>query len=164
MVQGEHLVVLGALLALACGSDVAMRRVPNALVVAIAITGVAAQWAAGGPGRALAGLLAAAILFAVLLAAWATRLLGGGDLKLAVATAVWLGPKSLIAFVLFTGIAGVPVALAARAVHQLELWRLVRGAAVDGRSLYDLTPARETVPLAVAIAFGAGVALRWGTP
>jgi prepilin peptidase CpaA len=164
MVQGEHLVVLGALLALACGSDVTARRVPNALGVAIAIAGVVAQWAAGGAGRALAGLLAGAIVLGVFFAAWASRRIGGGDLKLAAATAIWLGPRSLIAFVMFTAIAGVPVALAARAVHRLELWRIVRGVTADGRSLQALTPVRETAPLAVAIALGAGVVLRGGMP
>ena len=161
MIRADLLPVLGALLAIACASDVAARRVPNVIVVAIAVGGVAAQWASGGLLRALAGLLAGAALLVVLGAAWAAGRLGGGDLKLAAATTVWIGPSGALAFVLFTGMAGIPVALAARAAHRLELARIVRGAGVG--SVYELTPERETVPLAVAIALGAGAVL-WGIP
>lgn len=163
MARSDLLPILGALLAIACASDAAGRRVPNALVVTIALAGVVAQLASGGPLRSLGGILAGAALLAVFLAAWGARLLGGGDLKLAAATAVWIGPSGLVSFVLFVGMAGIPVALAARVAHRMELSRLVRSAAASGRSVHELTPERETVPLAVAIALGAGAVL-WGIP
>jgi prepilin peptidase CpaA len=162
MVRTEHLAILGALLAIACASDVAARRVPNAVVIAIAAAGVAAHWASGGLVQALGGALAGALILAVLLAGWAAGGLGGGDLKLAAATAVWVGPSGLVAFVLLSAMAGVPVALAARAAHRLESWRLARAAA--GPLLPEGAPARETVPLAVAIALGAGAVLSWSMP
>jgi Flp pilus assembly protein protease CpaA len=162
MVRTEHLAILGALLAVACASDVAARRVPNALVIAIAAAGVAAHWASGGVARALGGALAGALVLAVLLAGWAAGGLGGGDVKLAAATAVWIGPSGLVAFVLFTAMAAVPVALAGRAARRLALWRVAR--AVAGTLLPERAPARETVPLAVAIALGAGAVLSWSMP
>jgi prepilin peptidase CpaA len=163
MVRADHLPILGALVAVACASDVAGRRVPNALVIAIALTGVAAQWASGGPARALAGIAGGGALLALFLAAWATKKLGGGDLKLAAATAIWLGPSNLVAFVLFTGMAGVPVALAAYASHRIQLSRVVQSAATGGGTEPGPGPARATVPLSVAIALGAGMVL-WGFP
>jgi prepilin peptidase CpaA len=162
MVRADHLPILGALLAVACASDVAARRVPNALVVAIALAGVAAQWASGGVRQAAGGALAGAVLLAALLAAWAGGKLGGGDLKLAAATAVWLGVSGLLSFVLFTAMAGVPVALATYARSRVDLRRAAGPAAAGAGSLPERTaPHRPAVPVSVAIALGAGAAL-WG--
>jgi prepilin peptidase CpaA len=164
MVRADHLPILGALLAVACASDVASRRVPNVLVVTIALGGVAAQWASGGAAAALAGTLGGAALLAVLLAGWALGKLGGGDVKLAAATAVWLGPANLVWFALLTGVAGVPVALAAYARRHLDLLREARASAALGDGQVALqADARHTVPLSVAIALGAWAVL-WGVP
>jgi prepilin peptidase CpaA len=163
MVRTDHLPILGALLAVACASDVAARRVPNAVVVAIAVAGAGAQWVAGGLAAALGGLAAGAALLAVFLVAWAKGKLGGGDLKLAAATAIWLGPSVLVPFVLFTAMAGVPVALAVRALRRIELRRPARTAA-GAPPPGEPAPSPETVPLAVAIALGAGAVLTWRTP
>jgi prepilin peptidase CpaA len=160
-VRTDHLTILSALLAVACASDVATRRVPNVLVIAIAVTGAFAQFTSGGFDRALAGIAGGAGILALFLLAWATGKLGGGDLKLAAATAVWLSPSKLVPFVLFTAMAGLPVALAAWGSHRLQLFRVSRGAAASGDGEIELAPARPTVPLSVAIALGAGAAL-WG--
>jgi prepilin peptidase CpaA len=157
----EHLTILGALLAIAGASDLATRRVPNALMIAVAVTGAFAQWASGGYASALAGIAGGAGILALFFAAWATGKLGGGDLKLAAATAVWLGPSRLPAFVLFTAMAGLPVALATYASHRLQSSRLSHGAAPGGDREFAMVTARPTVPLSVAIALGA-LATLWG--
>lgn len=151
-IGGVHLLILGIGLALAAAHDVARRTVPNALVLPIALAGLVAQTLAGGLSG-LGGALGAALATGlILLVPWRSGSLGGGDLKLAVAAATWLGPSRLLAFLVFTAIAGAPLALA---VWGIDRWRRARGGAA---------PERATVPEAVAIALGALSALRWGLP
>jgi prepilin peptidase CpaA len=158
-----HIAILQALLAVACASDVARRRVPNAIVAALAAGGLAARWAGGGVTAAAWGAAAGAGVLALLLPAWATGKLGGGDAKLAAAAAVWLGPSRLIAFLVLSAAAGLPVALATWVARRLELRRLARGGAAAGAEAKASSP-RETVPFAVAIAMGALLAMPWSAP
>lgn len=140
-----------ALLAASAGADAALRRIPNALPVSIGAVGLWQVVTTRGPVAALVNLLVAAALGALLVWAWRRRLLGGGDVKLAVACAAWLGPGSLVTFGAATAITGgalsIVTALAALA-------RRSAGAA-------DATPSirerigRATVPYGAAIAAGA---------
>ncbi len=153
------LIILGALLSVACVSDLLERRIPNALTAALAVTGLLAQLATGGL-RGAAGACAAGVgVFALLYLAWKFGKLGGGDLKLLAAVAVWVGPASLIALLLFTGAAGLPVALATYAFRRVRRRRLAR-AGRDG----DQALPRATVPMAVAIALGTVATLSWRLP
>lgn len=156
---GYH-TVLGSLLAIACACDLAERRIPNPLTGALAVTGLMAQLAAAGV-RGAAGALAAGIaVFALLFWAWRSGKLGGGDLKLLAAMAVWVGPARSVALLLFTGVAGLPVALTTYAFHRVRRQRLAH-AGVDGDHKGGSPP---TVPLAVAIALGTVAALSWRLP
>lgn len=76
----------------AAASDLARRRIPNALNVAIFLGGLLAQAAGGGPAALGQGLAGAGIALALLLPLFYVRWLGGGDVKLAVAFGAWLGP------------------------------------------------------------------------
>lgn len=76
----------------AAASDLARRRIPNALNVAIFLGGLLAQAAGGGPAALGQGLAGAAVALALLLPLFYVRWLGGGDVKLAVAFGAWLGP------------------------------------------------------------------------
>jgi len=78
---------IAARLAGAAAVDVARRRIPNAIAVALLAAGVAAQWAAGGWPAAATSAAVALGVGAALAVPWSMRLLGGGDLKLAAATA-----------------------------------------------------------------------------
>jgi prepilin peptidase CpaA len=156
----EHLTALWTLLAVAAAADVAQRRVPNLVVAPLAILGLAAQAASGGAMAAVTGALTGLAVGAVLLLPWATGKLGGGDLKLLAATAIWLGPSRLLLFLALTAVAGAPVALATRLAHRVELRRaLERGPAAG---LAAVAP--ETVPYAAAVALGAFAAIYGGTP
>ncbi len=159
----QQITILGALLGTACVTDVAARRIPNAVVAAIAASGLWAQWWSAGIRGAGLGLLAGSIVLVGLFPGWSLGKLGGGDVKLAAAVAVWVGPSKLLAFALFTGAAGLPVAAASWAAHRVRLWRVVR-AAGDGDQAVAVPSQRLTVPLAVAIALGAAAALSRGTP
>ena len=155
-----YLTVLGSLLAIACACDLAERRIPNALTGALAATGVLAQLATAGV-RGAAGACAAGIaVFALLSLAWRSGKLGGGDLKLLAAVAVWVGPARSISLLLFTGVAGLPVAVVTYAFQRIRRQRLAH-AGVGGDQ--GASP-RLTVPLAVAIALGTVAALSWRLP
>jgi prepilin peptidase CpaA len=161
--MSAHLLILGTLLAVAAAADVAQRRVPNLVVAPLAVAGLAAQWSSGGVLAAADGLLAGSLVTVVLGIAWAKGALGGGDLKLAAAAAIWLGSRSVLPFLLFAGVAGIPVAFTARFAHRLELYRLATRVSAGGPPLAEADLPRETAPMAVAVVLGV-LAVLWGRP
>ena len=162
-----HMAICGVLLLAASLSDVAWRRIPNLIVLPLAATGGVAQLYLGGPSRFLSGLAAGAIVFALLLIPWRKGLLGGGDLKLAVAAALWLAPERLPVFLLAGALAGGVIAIAVYAssatAERREVRRNLAAAALTGNlgMLPAGREARRTVPYAVALATGAMVAMLW---
>jgi prepilin peptidase CpaA len=158
-----HILIFGTLLGVAAAADVAQRRVPNLVVAPLAAAGLAAQWAGGGFAAAGDGVLAGAAVLATLAVPWARGWVGGGDVKLAGAAATWLGIGAVVPFLLFAGAAGIPVALAARVSHRLELWRVAKRAIAGGPPVDGVAVPRETAPVAVAVALGA-LAAFWGRP
>ena len=83
---------VGALLALACISDVRTRRIPNALTFSAVATAVVFHLLTGGwsaAGWSFAGCLLGALLFFPM---FALRGMGAGDVKLLAAVGAWLGP------------------------------------------------------------------------
>lgn len=157
---GPPLAILGAGLGVAVAFDVAQRRIPNPLVALIAVTGLAVREWSGGATGLVDAVLAGAITLLALLVPWASGLLGGGDLKLAAAAAVWLTPSRLGAYLVFTAVAGGPVALATLAAHRWRVRHALRAVTGAGGLALDAAP-KATVPMAVAIALGALAALRW---
>jgi prepilin peptidase CpaA len=102
----SQLLLLTALLALAASSDAGLRKIPNWVTVATAVAGIACQGAVGGWHAAASGLLAGLAIFAVFFLLWSRRILGGGDLKLAVAAATWVGLRRAPQFLLAAAVAG----------------------------------------------------------
>lgn len=112
MIGSFEIATVVPLMAVAAAYDVGQRRIPNPVNVALALTGTAAAWYLRGV-EGLASSVAAAVLVGTLLwFAWRQRILGGGDLKLAVASAAWVGLDRLVPFLLATAIAGGGVAIA----------------------------------------------------
>src|SRR4051812_2787686 len=107
---------LGLGLVIATFSDLKKRRIPNALTFALLIVGLAAQGIFHGPLAALSGLAAGMIVLLALYVPWNAGGIGGGDVKLAAATATWLGLGHIIPFALATAIAGGVVAFICYAV------------------------------------------------
>ncbi len=159
--------IIGALLLAAALSDAARRRIPNLIVIPLAATGLAGQLFRGGASGLLSGLLAGAIVFALLWGPWAKGLLGGGDLKLATAAALWLRPGRLPLFLLAGALAGGAAAVVVYAFSATAARREVRQnlalAALTGEvgMLPAGRDARCTVPYAVAVGAGAMIALLW---
>jgi prepilin peptidase CpaA len=137
-----------AILLCAAVSDARRYRIPNALPALLAMAGLVLafpQTLSEGFGRA-----ATAALFALLGGAiWLRGLLGGGDLKLLVACAVWIPIGALPLFLMALGLASGVQGLAALALLRFA------GAAPLAEAL------RNRLPYAVSIAV-AGLA--WSLP
>jgi prepilin peptidase CpaA len=160
-----NLYLLIAMLALAASSDAARRKIPNWITVAIALMGIASEWMSGGIRAASSGFLAAIAVGAFLAPFWMKKGIGGGDLKLAVAAAVWVGLPRLPQFFLASTFVGAVVALVCYGASGMESRASVRA------NLYALhaptwpkaikTPGKTVlVPYGIGFAVGALYALQ----
>ncbi|MCA9665371.1 MAG: prepilin peptidase [Myxococcales bacterium] len=140
--QGIASLPLCAGLLIAAALDMRSRRVPNLLTVALLVGGLVARGALGGFGELAWGLGAALGAMIVLLVPFAKGWLGGGDVKLFVALAAWLGPKAFVTALVAATLAGGVLAIAMLARR--------------GRRALSLREASRSggVPYAVAIAIG----------
>jgi prepilin peptidase CpaA len=156
-----ELIFLTALLGVACATDVAKRRIPNIVVVAIFVLGLVEQWRLGGMTGLLLALAVGAGFFALFFLPWAFGKMGGGDLKLFTAVAVWITPAKLTSFVFYTALAAIPLAVLTYVLHQVKGRDLV----LATHGVDTPTPPRATVPVAVAITCGALITLSpWSLP
>jgi prepilin peptidase CpaA len=156
------LMSLMPLLAIAAAADVAQRTVPNWISVVIAISGIAAQVNGGGWRTAAISAAVALALGALLVIPWSMRLLGGGDLKLAVGAAAWMGLERILPFLLATALAGgvlaIPFLKSLTAIGR----ELLIAASLRRVGEGALSPTERKVPFAVAIAVGAVAAVAVG--
>lgn len=125
--------------------DVATRLISNEICLALALLGIAGQL--DSPMQLVESLIAAAILFLLLLVIYQRGLIGGGDVKLLVALAIGLPLTSVIQLLTITALAGGVVALVhlmmrflpyprpapagsslVRRVYAIERWRHLRHA------------------------------------
>jgi prepilin peptidase CpaA len=111
-----HLIPLGVGLGWAAVTDLKRRRVPNAVTGFVLASGLVVTTLDGGVSAPLSGLAALALVVLALYRPWSAGGIGGGDVKLAAATAVWVGLGGLLWFALSTALAGGVVALACYAV------------------------------------------------
>jgi len=175
MIAAIATALLGAsaltLLGIGAWLDVRFRVIPN--IVPAGLVAVFACYAAVALSLGdLPGHLAAAVaLFLPAFLLWSRGLVGGGDVKLMTATALWAGLGDLGGFLLFTALAGGVLALAqALRAH----WLMTLAATVPGLGSVVSTltageqtpthadvepstpprPDRPTIPYGVAIATG----------
>ena len=143
--NASHIFV-GAVLAVACVSDVRTRRIPNPLTFSAAAGALLFHLITGGvsaAGSSLAGALLGALLFFPM---FALRGMGAGDVKLLAAVGAWLGPSQVVMAALATSIAGGVIAIAVALGHgylktaALNLWMLLTHWRVTGvRPLHEVT-------------------------
>jgi prepilin peptidase CpaA len=133
------LIALAGLLLAACWCDLKARNIPNALNLAIALLAIPFWWSIGltlWPDVVLQ-LGVAILVFGLFAIAFALRAMGGGDVKLVAAIALWLPAPSVLALLFIMSVAGGALTLAMLIRHKL---------AHKGGKL--------EIPYGVAIAFG----------
>jgi prepilin peptidase CpaA len=138
---GSELLVLllAAALVVAAAGDLKSRTIPNRLNAAIAL-GAVVYWFASGldpwPDMAIRLGVAAAV-FALFAGVFALGMMGGGDVKLLAALALWLPPAGVLFLLVAMSLGGGALTIAMWVRHKLR------------RSSHTLE-----VPYGVAIAFG----------
>jgi prepilin peptidase CpaA len=139
------------LFAAAAVTDLHRLQVPNRLTLALALLGllrIGIALAEGGGAVASAVDLGAAVgVFVVAALGFRFGLLGGGDVKLLAAGALWLGAEALGTYLVATVLAGGLLAMG------FVLWHLVVGRRRAGMT---------SLPYAVAIAAGGILTTGWG--
>ena len=134
-----------ALLFAASCFDVLKLRIPNMIPVGL-VALFALQLLVGGTLQApLDHLLAMGLALLILLPLFALNMLGGGDVKLLAAVALWLGMDKLAALLILVGIVGGIFAL-----FWLTMRWLVR-IGLRGRELPRSLQARAPLPFALPI-------------
>ncbi|MBC7477914.1 MAG: prepilin peptidase [Pseudorhodobacter sp.] len=132
--------------------DLATMRIPNRVVVTILLGyAVLAPLSGFSLAQLALGLVAASVVFLLAFGAFACGWMGGGDVKLMAAAALWLGLPQMVAFLLWTSIAGGLLTLALMAYRSLPLTQMAFDATGWASRLHlD----RTRVPFGVAIAAG----------
>ena len=101
------LIALAIALLVAAFTDLRHRRIGNGLNLAIALAAPAYWWASGlGLSGIVWQLGIAAVVFAVSLALFARGSMGGGDVKLLVALALWLPPVNYAQLIFMMAVIG----------------------------------------------------------
>jgi len=131
--------LLALLLLVAAVIDVRTFTISNRLNVAVALL-APAYWLSIGlplwPDAAIqVGI--AVVVFLLLAGAFYAGMMGGGDVKLAAALALWFSPSSTLKFLVLMSIAGGVLTLVVLGVHR-----------------FRKKPGRPEIPYGVAIAFG----------
>lgn len=105
-------------LVVAAATDARLRRIPNALVLTIAIAGWAAAAAGWIPTALHAALLGSLLGVAMLFPLFVIRAFGAGDVKLLGAVGAWVGPSMIVWVVLIAAILGGVLAIAWAIAHR----------------------------------------------
>lgn len=133
------LVILALLLVVAAVIDVRTFTISNRLNLGVALMAPLYWWSAHLPLWPDIGIQVAiaAGVFALLAVAFYAGMMGGGDVKLAAALALWFSPQSTLRFLVFMSIAGGLLTLVVVGLHRLKK-----------------KPGKPEVPYGVAIAAG----------
>lgn len=157
-------VLLGALaiaLVVAAATDIHRRQIDNWLNAAIAASAPVWWWASGlalWPGVAMQ-LGLAAITFAICAGLFAMRAMGGGDVKLLTALALWITPSWFINLILMMSLLGGVLTIVLACWHKIRRQRerlaIPYGVAIASAGLWTL--ASQFLPPAHATAAASGI-------
>ncbi|HEX7930642.1 MAG TPA: prepilin peptidase [Sphingomicrobium sp.] len=131
--------ILTLLLLVAAVIDVRTFTISNRLNLTVALLAPLYWWSAHLPLWPDIGMQVAiaAGVFALLAVAFYAGMMGGGDVKLAAALALWFSPVSTLRFLVFMSIAGGLLTLVVVGIHRMKK-----------------KPGKPEIPYGVAIAFG----------
>ena len=136
--------------------DIATRLIRNEICLALALLGIAGQIAS--PMQVAESLIAATILFALLMVIYQRGGMGGGDVKLLVALAIGLPLMGVIQLLTITALAGGVLALVHLMMRVLPSPRLAPAGSSFLRRVYAIERWRHLrhapLPYGVAIACG----------
>ena len=142
------LALLAVLLVVAAVIDVRTFTISNGLNACVALLAPLYWWSIGlplWPDAAIQAAVAAGV-FVILAMTFYMGMMGGGDVKLAAALALWFSPITTLKFLVIMSLAGGLLTLLVLAIHKK------RG---KPRLDADGNPVRPEVPYGVAIAVGA---------
>jgi prepilin peptidase CpaA len=136
--------------------DVATRVISNQICLALALLGIAGQFAI--PMQLAQSLMIAALLFMLLLLVYTRGWIGGGDVKLLVALATGLPLTGVVQLLAITALAGGVLALVHLMMRLLPYPRLAPAGSSFVRRVYAVERWRHLrhapLPYGVAIACG----------
>ena len=115
------LVALALMLLAACWCDFRSRTIPNELNLAVALLAIPFWWANGlalWPDAAV-HIAVAACVFGLFAIAFALGAMGGGDVKLIAALALWLPWQAVLAVLVIMSLAGGALTVAMLIRHRL---------------------------------------------
>ncbi|MEO1092653.1 MAG: prepilin peptidase [Pseudomonadota bacterium] len=135
--------VLGLLAAAV--TDLRFRVIPNLLVAALLLIFAIAVLFGDATADVLGALLGAGSVFVAGAVLFAFGAMGGGDVKLMSATALWAAPDRLLEYLLVTTLAGGALAIVVLVMHRARM--AIAGGVSGSMSI-------ATVPYGVAIAAG----------
>jgi prepilin peptidase CpaA len=136
--------------------DIATRLIRNEVCLALALLGIASQFA--NPMHLIESLIAATILFLLLIVIYQRGWIGGGDVKLLVALAIGLSLMGVIQLLTVTALAGGVLALVHLMMRLLPYPKLAPAGSSLVRRVYAVERWRNLrhapLPYGVAIACG----------
>ena len=144
-----------ALFAGAALFDIRKFIIPNWISLSLVALFVAANLVLPFAAAWLSHFAAMGIALLVGLALFRFRILGGGDVKLLAAAALWAGTDHLLELAIYIGVAGGTFALALIAARRLLMSLLVAQTVFESVTLPRLLLPGEQIPYGVAIAAGA---------
>jgi prepilin peptidase CpaA len=134
-----------ALLIIAAYSDIRTFRIPNALAIGVAALGVARLVLLGDPISAIYAVGMLVLVFIIGFLLFSRGLIGGGDVKLLMATTLLIRYRDFLEFFVLMSVFGALLSVAVTVLHSVPLFAGPR-----------MTASRLAVPYGVAIA-AAGV-------
>ena len=152
MLEAVLLVLFPLLMAYAATSDLFTMTIPNRLAIILVATFPIVAYAAGfGMHAILMNIAAGALVLTATFTMFALGWIGGGDAKLAAATALWLGFGVLMDYLLTAAVAGGVLTLSLLALRQVPLPAF----ASHWRWLTHLHDQKTGVPYGIALAWAA---------
>lgn len=154
-------IVFALLLAAAALTDLAIYRIPNALVAALIWLFVIVAAFRFSEVPWAGHLLAAALCLGIGLPLYRFGQMGAGDVKLMVAVALWSGLVALLPLLIFIALSGLAIMLSIVSLRYLVVaGRRFSLLSSDGE-LPRVLRHGEGIPYGMAIAVGALAAMRW---